>query len=771
MVPPPEHTGDEFPDFENMTPEEQMAWLETLARRQGANADEFMTAADLDIPVPEDAEIDEPGYVPYSVREQSGSRAGQVEQAADSDQEPEAAPEPISVEEADAGEAETAPIVDDEEFQSAAFDASAAMNEPAEAAGPEFDEMAAEDEILAEDAADPMTWLDGISAHAGDDLEALFAEFEDDAELEEQLAEELPRDLSAAEEASLATADVEPEDTADAQESVADTEQWPPLVDEVPEDVTDVMQEVDVPEAAVETRPAESRQAEEAEFADELPESVNVDVVGDEDDPLGGMDPMLFLETLGRRQGARAEELLTSADAEIAEVSDDVVIDEPGYVPYDMIMGDMRDTQWDEDQPEAPSASASEQALSAGQDMALDEFLSDDELMAEFENDDLSWFDRLGEIGEPSDAEEFAETESDEEPLTLLPPADDAVYSLGQQAEDESSVGDETGEIERRPESEPESAVEQGDMDESLAWLTDFAAEPGDDVADFLATDEGYGDLVDSELPISADEQQTRAGMPEGASAIEGPIGEQEEAVPPIEETASRGALPPAEPAVLPDWLVEMRGQHPEEISEDLARNMPEWLSEEPAISDAALEDFLAGEVEPSVDDGEDLAAAAPIDMPDWLKEPVDEAAESEDLPAWLDEGVADAPRGAYEAQQGPSMPAVSADVGKVEAEIPDGERYAQYRERLAENPHDHSSRLALAQSLLAGGQLEHGLSHYEVLIENAQLLDDVASDLKQAAGSGAPVPRSYRLLGDVYVRQGKLQDALDAYRQALNQL
>ena len=48
MVPAP----DEFPDFDSMTPEEQMAWLESLARRQGANADEFVTAADQDIRFP-----------------------------------------------------------------------------------------------------------------------------------------------------------------------------------------------------------------------------------------------------------------------------------------------------------------------------------------------------------------------------------------------------------------------------------------------------------------------------------------------------------------------------------------------------------------------------------------------------------------------------------------------------------------------------------------------------------------------------------------------
>ena len=57
--------GD-FPDFSNMSEEEQMRWLESLAARQGANTDEFTTAADMEVEEidPDSVVIDEPGYVP-----------------------------------------------------------------------------------------------------------------------------------------------------------------------------------------------------------------------------------------------------------------------------------------------------------------------------------------------------------------------------------------------------------------------------------------------------------------------------------------------------------------------------------------------------------------------------------------------------------------------------------------------------------------------------------------------------------------------------------
>lgn len=59
--------ADNTPDFDSMSPEEMNRWLESLAKRQGANAEELTTSADMDIAEidPETAVIDEPGYVPY----------------------------------------------------------------------------------------------------------------------------------------------------------------------------------------------------------------------------------------------------------------------------------------------------------------------------------------------------------------------------------------------------------------------------------------------------------------------------------------------------------------------------------------------------------------------------------------------------------------------------------------------------------------------------------------------------------------------------------
>ena len=58
--------ADNMPDFDKMSPEEMMRWMESLAKRQGASSDQLLTDADLEIAEvdPDTVILDEPGYVP-----------------------------------------------------------------------------------------------------------------------------------------------------------------------------------------------------------------------------------------------------------------------------------------------------------------------------------------------------------------------------------------------------------------------------------------------------------------------------------------------------------------------------------------------------------------------------------------------------------------------------------------------------------------------------------------------------------------------------------
>jgi cytochrome c-type biogenesis protein CcmH/NrfG len=66
---------------------------------------------------------------------------------------------------------------------------------------------------------------------------------------------------------------------------------------------------------------------------------------------------------------------------------------------------------------------------------------------------------------------------------------------------------------------------------------------------------------------------------------------------------------------------------------------------------------------------------------------------------------------------------------------------------------------------------VDQSLEHYQTLVDNMGELDQVSEDLRALLVSRPATPVARRLLGDVYMRQGYLQEALDAYRGALDNL
>jgi hypothetical protein len=96
---------------------------------------------------------------------------------------------------------------------------------------------------------------------------------------------------------------------------------------------------------------------------------------------------------------------------------------------------------------------------------------------------------------------------------------------------------------------------------------------------------------------------------------------------------------------------------------------------------------------------------------------------------------------------------------------------YAEYQGRLEQNPHDHGTRLELARVLARSNDVDQSLEHYQTLVDNMGELDQVSEDLRALLVSRPATPVARRLLGDVYMRQGYLQEALDAYRGALDNL
>src|SRR6266852_1584416 len=141
MAPPP-NSGDakNTNDDDPLGGIDTMAWLESLAARQGTKPEELTTAADLDIPLPpEGTVIDEPGYTPgYDTGKQAAAKA----------------PEPAKP---------AAPVKPAEPVKAPPPPAPAAQPEPVAAA-------AGEDPFAN---IDPMAWLESLAARQGAKAEEL----------------------------------------------------------------------------------------------------------------------------------------------------------------------------------------------------------------------------------------------------------------------------------------------------------------------------------------------------------------------------------------------------------------------------------------------------------------------------------------------------------------------------------------------------------------------------------------------------------------------
>ncbi len=535
--------------------------------------------------------------------------------------------------------------------------------------------------------------------------------------------------------------------------------------------------------------------------------------------PAAEVDPLAWLESLARRQGANPEEFVTSADLEIEEVDAGAVIDEPGYTPFETFERKPRPAARPVDRDTLPPQEAA--AL-----LGLE----------------------VGDLMPPLVEEEFA----------IQPPA--AVHAEDRLAE---MIPPEPEFFEEPPPS----------GDDTLAWLEGLAAEQGAQapLADPLAG------LSDAEIDrraaageLTADQMEawlqrqldSLTQVREEGAAFQQPMPafaameEEEEAFPewlteeapayeelPLDDVLAGAELEPLAPAELPDWLQD--AEPVEALTDDqlatlFAAEMPdlafdeppleeedswavaldnEYLAERTATGDeepewyrAALEqqaeepelagpapvasvvaeppDWLAGavpgaEVEEMPDwlteaipgaeavtlderewleDEAGLETEIVAEIPDWLQEPVAVAAE---IPDWLREAAPDE----MLAQAQPPAARPEALQMTVSAEIPAGAAYDSFRARLNAHPDDHGTRLALARRLVQENAVAASLGQYEALAFAEAKLPELEADLRGMVQERPTLPQARRVLGDVIMRQGRLREALEAYRAALEQL
>ncbi len=223
----------------------------------------------------------------------------------------------------------------------------------------------------------------------------------------------------------------------------------------------------------------------------------------------------------------------------------------------------------------------------------------------------------------------------------------------------------------------------------------------------------------------------------------------------------------------LPDWLREVEPELEEEIplplpEPKIAAPIPKPVFEAPlpiieplAAKEIAVPVEEIKEISPPVPMVEPIIAAAPPSgIPDWLQKLREVEVEETPLLAVQPTVVT---RSAYVAATAvrPSPPPPPAIPVPVRV-IPTPE---------VDLPPDAQERLNQARTARDKGDIDESVRVYESLVSQGVFLDKVIEDIQQTLKTHPTQYQLYQLMGDAMTRDGRLQSALNAYREALTKL
>jgi tetratricopeptide (TPR) repeat protein len=381
-------------------------------------------------------------------------------------------------------------------------------------------------------------------------------------------------------------------------------------------------------------------------------------------------------------------------------------------------------------------------------------------------------------------------------------------------AEEAEPVAPQAEALEQWPKESP--AGVEAEAAELPAWLREIAAgqpEPQPEAealpgpAEEVPQAGAPAELEEEELPGWLRETAAEAAVGEGELAAEMPdwlkMLESEET--PLTERAFEKPIE-LETGEVPEWLGEVMAEE-SPLAEEWAEaelpeeRAPEWLRDLRSEEKAAAVELPAEEAAPEYAPPE-VVGEAPSELPDWLSQlregvveeappPVSEPSFAEEeaealalpeamVPEWVEEPVlteeemAPAPAGAVEMPEAELPPPALPEVTPVPVKAP--LPTAPVTRRLeppgeAGLPREAPVRLDMARAALTAGDWPGALGIYGTLVNSSELLKEVIDSLEQGVKGHPDDPAGHQLLGDAYMRGGRLQDALRAYRTALAKL
>ncbi len=316
------------------------------------------------------------------------------------------------------------------------------------------------------------------------------------------------------------------------------------------------------------------------------------------------------------------------------------------------------------------------------------------------------------------------------------------------------------------PETQPSAPAEM-DMDAAFAWLESLAEKQGADEGTLVTAPEERLETPPDWVQEQALEAQTlpeaetlpEAAIPQPSDIETGAIIENE--TPPL------AVASPSEEALIAEIQPGELAPAEETAQASEEEAVPEWLSS--IGQDDLAETAISEETHPWPDEAAPEAERAPEGeaIPDWLQAPTGPvvsgaaASEPEKVPDWLmnleEEG------GHEEFPKDIELPPAPGDFSSAwEPEVEISEPA-----RVTEGQVSESGSLSEIQTALNHGDLDQALAGYNDLIQNGECLEETIHDLRDALYR-YPVDISiWQTLGDAYARNNQLQEALEAYTKA----
>ncbi len=389
--------------------------------------------------------------------------------------------------------------------------------------------------------------------------------------------------------------------------------------------------------------------------------------------------------------------------------------------------------------------------------------------------------------------------DADQHPGELIQPPtsgkdldDDEVFQwLESLAERQVGATSELGEEPHKAKQEPAGSVPYTDQappdapDESLRWLEDLAAQRGIDVDVEAATpaypaQEPAPGLSETESPVVEAPAPVEEKVEPEIIPEESPEWLREMAAADEAQAAAQAEISdapqPAFSADLDETVVSQVGQP------DTEATIPGWLDEAAAVA----QDVPAEPSPPAVEPVEVIRETTPPPpMPDKVvvsetvaKTPVDveeppqiakppaasPAAEQKVEPVVEQQPVIVPPVISKEATPDRPEPAPVAEKKSEPEAVAPPPPIPVYKEP----PTDAQMLLKSARQALAAGDAGRALVDYKKLIERKQDIETVIDDLKRALDRYPNLPTLWQALGDAYMKDDQLNEAIKAYQRGM---